>query len=294
LEIVMKGRILGFTPSSGTGTITGDDGNRYGFSHVEWRSDKPIAAGTAVDFELRGSEAIGIYQIAGAGIDVAALTSSPAVTKARALATGTLAFPLAILLLIASIMPATNSLARGGQSLSLLGLGPVVTELSQEAKAEREMAESRAKDFDEREKRLQAVIATTGPGTPIGMFGSGGSAGDALKELQDERAQSAASQESHMGAFLLSFMWLVYAVPLLALALIGLSWTGRSLRTASLAAGISGVIAFGLLWNLTSLATIGDGMSMLTLGFGAWIILLTSIALGLSGLGKIRNPLATA
>ena len=35
-------------------------------------------------------------------------------------------------------------------------------------------------------------------------------------------------------------------------------------------------------------------MSMLTLGFGAWIILLTSIALGLSGLGKIRNPLATA
>jgi len=97
-----------------------------------------------------------------------------------------------------------------------------------------------------------------------------------------------------MGAFLLSFMWLVYAVPLLALALIGLSWTGRSLRTASLAAGISGVIAFGLLWNLTSLATIGDGMSMLTLGFGAWIILLTSIALGLSGLGKIRNPLATA
>ncbi|MDF0487778.1 hypothetical protein PX554_06520 [Sphingomonas sp. H39-1-10] len=191
-------------------------------------------------------------------------------------------------------MPAINSLARGGQSLSLLGLGPVVTELSQEAKAERESAESRSKDFDEREKQLQTVIATTGPATPIGMFGSGGSAGDALKELQDERAKTAASQESHMGSFLLSFMWLVYAVPLLALALIGLSWTGRTLRTASLAAGISGVVAFGLLWNLTSLGTIGDGMSMLTLGFGAWIILLTSIALGLSGLGKIHNPLATA
>jgi hypothetical protein len=291
---MMKGRILGFTPSSGTGTITGDDGNRYGFSQAEWRSDKPIVAGIPVDFELRGSEAVGIYPVAGAGIDVAMLSSSPAVAKARSLATGTLAFPLAILLLVASIMPATNSLARGGQGLSLLGLGPVVTELSQEAKAEREMTESRNKDFDEREQQLQKVIASTGPGTPIGMFGSGGSAGDALKELQDERAKAAASQESHIGSFLLSFMWLVYAVPLLALALIGLSWNGRPLRTASLAAAIAGVATFGLLWNLTSLATVGDGISMLTLGFGAWIILLASIALGLSGLGKIRNPLATA
>lgn len=290
----MKGRILGFTPSSGTGTITGEDGKRYGFSQAEWRSDKPVAAGTAVDFELRDNDAIGIYPVAGIGIDVGALSASPAVAKARSLATRTMAFPLAILLLIASIMPAIHSLARGGQSLSLIGLGPVVTELSQEAKTEREMTESRNKDFDEREQQLQKVIATTGPETRIGYFGSGGSAGDALKELQDERAKAAASQESHMGSFLLSFMWLVYAVPLLALALIGMSWTGRPVRAASLASGVAGVIAFGLLWNLTSLATIGDGMSMLTLGFGAWIILLAGIALGLSGLGKIRNPLATA
>lgn len=290
----MKGRVLGFTPVSGTGTITGSDDKRYGFSQAEWRSDTPIAAGAAVDFELRGSEAIGIYPVAGAGIDIAALSSSPTMAKARALATGTLAFPLAVLLLIASIMPAINSRARGGQSLSLLGLGPVVTELSQDADSEREMVKSRETDFNQREKRLEAVIATSGPGTPIGLFGSGGSAGDALKALQEEHAKAVASQESHMGSFLLSFMWLVYAVPLSALALIGLSWTGRALRTASLAAGLSGAVAFGLLWNLTSLATIGDGMSMLTLGFGAWIILLTGIALGLSGLDKIRNPLATA
>lgn len=290
----MKGRILGFTPSSGTGTITGDDDKRYGFSQAEWRSDKPIAAGIIVDFELRGSEAIGVYPVSGAGVDVAALSSSPAVAKARSLATKTLAFPLAILLLIASLMPAINSLARGGQSLSLLGLGPVVTELSQQAKAEREMVESRNKDFDEREQALQKVIASTGPDTPIGMFGSGGSAAAALKELQDERAKVAASSEERTGSFLLSFMWLVYLVPLLAMVLIGLSWTGRPMRGTSLGAAISGVVAFGLLWNLTLLATIGDGISMLSLGFGAWIILLASIALGLSGLGKIRNPLATA
>jgi hypothetical protein len=46
---------------------------------------------TAVDFEIRDSDAIGIYPLAGAGIDVAALSTSPAVAKARSLATGTLA-----------------------------------------------------------------------------------------------------------------------------------------------------------------------------------------------------------
>jgi hypothetical protein len=215
------------------------------------------------------------------------------VAKARSLATGTLAFPLAILLLLACIMPAINSVARNGQGLSLLGLGPVVSELSGEAKAEREMAESEAKDFDERERRLQKAIAETGAGTQIGMFGSGGSAGDALKELQDERAKAVTRRHGHLGAFLLNLMWLVYAVPILALALIALSWTGRPLRTALLAAGTSAVIAFGLLWNLTALASVG-GEAMLTLGFGAWIVLLTGIALILAGLGKIRNPLATA
>lgn len=289
----MKGRILGFTPSSGTGTIAGDDDNRYGFSQVEWRSDKPIAAGIVVDFEPRGSEAVGIYPVAGAGIDVAALSSSPAVTKARSLATETLAFPLAIVLLVASLMPAVNSVARNGQGLSLLGLGPIVSELSEEAKAEREMADSQAKDFDEREQQLQKAIAQTGPGTPIGMFGSGGTAGDALKELQEEKAKAAATQHGHWGSFLLSVMWLVYAVPLLALTLAVFSWNGRPLRLVSLASGISSVIAFGLLWNLTALAAIGND-AMLTLGFGAWIVLFAGIALVLSGLGKIRNPLATA
>jgi hypothetical protein len=65
-------------------------------------------------------------------------------------------------------------------------------------------------------------------------------------------------------------------------------------RIGSLATGLSGIVAFGLLWNLTALATIGDGMSMLTLGFGAWIMLLVSIALVAAGTGKIGNPLANA
>lgn len=289
----MKGRILGFTTSSGTGTIAGEDGNRYGFSQAEWRSDQTIASGVAVDFERRGSEAVGVYPVTDFGTGMAALAASPALVKARALATTTLTFPLAIVLLLASLMPAINSIALGGQSLSLLSLGPVVTELADEAKAERAAAASDAKDFSEREQQLQKVIATSGPATPIGMFGSGGTAGDALKELQDEREKVAASHPGHWGTFLLNFMWLVFAVPLLALALMVISWTGRPSRAIALLAGISTLIAFGLLWNLTALAAVGDSAT-LTLGFGAWIVLLTGIALILAARGKIANPLATA
>jgi hypothetical protein len=59
----MNGHILGFTRSTGTGTITGEDGHRYGFVSSEWRSDEPVCAGIVVDFEVRGEEAIGIYPV---------------------------------------------------------------------------------------------------------------------------------------------------------------------------------------------------------------------------------------
>ena len=59
----MMGKVLGFTQSTRTGTITGADGLRYGFRHSEWRSDDPIGVGVTVDFESRGEEAFGIYPI---------------------------------------------------------------------------------------------------------------------------------------------------------------------------------------------------------------------------------------
>jgi hypothetical protein len=59
----MKGQVLGFTRSTGTGTITGEDGQRYGFTLSEWRSDDPVCAGLNVDFEVRGEEAIGVYPL---------------------------------------------------------------------------------------------------------------------------------------------------------------------------------------------------------------------------------------
>lgn len=289
----MKGRVLGFTGSTGTGTITGEDGHRYGFAIAEWRSDRAPAAGLAVDFEVRGEQAAGIYPLAGETLDIGALAASPAVARARELATGTLVFPLAILLLFACLMPAVNTIMGRGQSLSLMGLGPVVTELSDEIRAERESVQRDARDFDERESELNKVIAQTGPGTPIGPFGSGGSAGDALKELQDERAKSAATQHGHAGAFLLDLMALVYLVPVLALALIGLSWAGRPVRLAGLAAGGASLVSFVLVWNLTALAAVGDS-STLSLGFGAWLVLLAGLGLILAALGMIRNPLARA
>lgn len=59
----MRGNILGYMQSSRTGTITGDDGCRYGFTQSEWRSDDPVRTGSRVDFEVRGEEAIGVYPV---------------------------------------------------------------------------------------------------------------------------------------------------------------------------------------------------------------------------------------
>ncbi|MBO9713276.1 hypothetical protein [Sphingomonas sp.] len=291
----MKGKVLGFTPSTGTGTISGEDGARYGFGQGEWRSDKPIAAGIAVDFEPRGKDAVDIYPVAGASIDVGALGASPAVAKAKSLAMGTLPFPLAIILLIACFLPAINSAGMGGRSLSLLGLSPVVSELNERVQGAREMSASRTKSFDEREAQIQEVIAKSGPSTPVGFFGSGPTAGQALKDLQDERAKADDElAKATSGAFLLGFIFLVYAVPVLALAVAGLAWTGRLVAPAAIAAGASGVVAYGLLWNVSAMGTSYGGVQMLTLGFGAWVLLGAGIALILAGLGKIRNPLASA
>jgi hypothetical protein len=111
-EAAMKGKIIGFTPSAGTGAISSDDGERYAFEAAQWRSEKPIAAGATVDFVGSAGAATEIYPIAGSAlgsVDVGEIAASPAVQKARRLAMETLVFPLAALLLAACSGGADNA-----------------------------------------------------------------------------------------------------------------------------------------------------------------------------------------
>lgn len=59
----MKGKVLGFDPASGTGAITGDDGNRYNFAAADNKSPAPLKPNDTVDFEVDGNAAKNIYAV---------------------------------------------------------------------------------------------------------------------------------------------------------------------------------------------------------------------------------------
>lgn len=121
----MKGRVLGFSAETGTGVINGEDGRRYAFTTADWQAGRPVDAGIRVDFEAEGATARGIYADAGAGgVDVAALAASPAIGKARALLTGTIAAPIAIVVLLACVLPA---LTMPQKSVSLFDLPSILS-----------------------------------------------------------------------------------------------------------------------------------------------------------------------
>jgi len=59
----MKGKVLGFDPTSGTGAINGEDGKRYKFATADNKSPAPLKANDSVDFETDGDSAKDIYAV---------------------------------------------------------------------------------------------------------------------------------------------------------------------------------------------------------------------------------------
>lgn len=59
----MKGQVLDFSIQTNSGIISGEDQNRYQFSGVEWRDQKPPARGDSVDFSHdNAGNALQIYR----------------------------------------------------------------------------------------------------------------------------------------------------------------------------------------------------------------------------------------
>lgn len=48
----MKGQILDYSIQTNSGIISGDDQNRYNFTGVEWRGQRPPTRGDRVDFDI--------------------------------------------------------------------------------------------------------------------------------------------------------------------------------------------------------------------------------------------------
>ncbi|MBU2135102.1 MAG: NINE protein [Alphaproteobacteria bacterium] len=58
----MRGKILGFNDSDGTGVISGDDGERYGFTRGDLGNGvTSVIAGTEVDFQVIDGAARNVY-----------------------------------------------------------------------------------------------------------------------------------------------------------------------------------------------------------------------------------------
>ena len=57
----LKGHVLGFDASIGTGAISGEDGNRYRFDRQQWREQVQPYPGKAVNFVAEGEVARDVY-----------------------------------------------------------------------------------------------------------------------------------------------------------------------------------------------------------------------------------------
>ncbi len=61
----MRGKVIAYSEIEGRGLISGDDGQRYGFSRAVLGSGSHARPGQEVDFQATGSEATSVYVLGG-------------------------------------------------------------------------------------------------------------------------------------------------------------------------------------------------------------------------------------
>lgn len=331
-EHLMKGKILGFTPSTGTGTIAGDNDERFTFVATQWRSDRPIGVGVTVDFAPIAGVATEIYPVAGGafgGADMAGLAASPLVRKARVLGTSTLAFPLAILLLLATFLPvlSVNTLgtlgpmapAGAATGVSLWRLGGLDRMLSANPilSADTGGAADRLARIDKEENELRAELARRSIPVPTAteiaaarstngfMFFNGAPIASQLKGFAEDRAKYEQQLSDGRWRGLISGLLVVrFLVPLGACLLLWLAWSGKPVAKPSIVVGAAALAAGVLVYlyrdaviGKPDKGTIGGAIAqqmdaVLSIGIGTWALILIGLALLGAGSGLIRNPLA--
>lgn len=305
----MKGRILGTATIDAAGAITGEDGNRYRYQLADWRGERAASPGVSVDFEVEAGEAKEVYPAVGAGVlggapmpSVEQLSSSPVMAKIKSLFTNTLAFPLAVVVLIAFFLPAMSSPVK---SVSQWGLGGVLgsAELSM---LDTEGADRRLGQIEEQLTRYKQQMARNGRDSADSSYGFG-SVAERIADLEEQRAEirqvkgKVGFLKAVQAALLLRFAAIAGAIWLLWVC-----WSGRSVSMPSLVAGAAAVVAGGLpfLFKSALIGVAGGGMAgeavaagmdaMIKIGIGPWLLAAAGIGLIVAGLGLVRNPLARA
>ncbi len=303
----MKGKILGVAAGDLAGAITGDDGKRYRYETAEWRGERPASVGASVDFEAEGGTARDIYPAVGAfpgvgagAASVEALARSSGGEKVIGLLKGTLALPLAVVVLIAFFLPALSSPML---TVSQLGLDKITAAVSPNLE-QAEHGRRRLADLERDLARFKTEAAQGGVGAPDSVYGYG-NVGDRIASLEEQRA------EIRKGLGAVDFLKTVdaalilrFAAVLAALWLIWQAWSGAALRLWELAAGAAAVLAGGLTFLLRSAllgllsainplgeAAAAQAGALISVEIGPWLLLAAGAGLIASGLGLVRNPL---
>lgn len=302
----MKGKILGVATVELAGAITGDDGKRYRYEAADWRGERPASVGAGVDFEVEGGAARDVYPavgaFTGAGVaSVEALARSSGGEKVIGLFKGTLALPLALLVMIAFFLPALSSPM---MTVSQLGLDKITAAVRPNLE-QAEQGRRRLADLERDLARFQTEAARRGAGAPDSVYGYG-NVGDRITSLEEQRS------EIHKGLGAVGFLKTVdaalilrFAAMLAALWLVWQAWAGAALRPWELAAGIAALLAGGLTFLLRSAilglistmnplgeAAAAQAEALISVEIGPWLLLAAGAGLIASGLGLIRNPLA--
>lgn len=251
----MQGRILGFDEAAGTGTISGEDGNRYRLTRAEWKSTTGIVAGLVVDFESKDGAAVDVYRALGAGAPAAAPGGAPGAPiavptdKLKALFTESLAVPLALIVLIACFMPAITTPI---QSASLFGLD-------------------------------SSIGASLGAAASL-MGHSSVSSMSSLLVLRFAAPLAA------LALIMLAWLEKPMQVPMLVAG--GVSILVALLVVAFKMAIVSSVESMmGGFGSARAMLGVPSPGSMIGVGIGVWLIGLAGIGLVVAGLGKLQNPL---
>lgn len=301
----MKGKILGVATGDLAGAITGDDGKRYRYEAADWRGERPTSVGASVDFEVEGGAARDVYPtvgaFTGAGVaSVEALARSSGGEKVLGLFKGTLALPLALLVMIAFFLPALSSPM---MTVSQLGLDKITAAVRPNLE-QAEQGRRRLADLERDLARFQTEAARRGAGAPDSVYGYG-NVGDRIVSLEEQRS------EIRKGLGAVGFLKTVdtalilrFAAMLAALWLVWQAWAGAALRPWELAAGAAALLAGGLTFLLRSAilglistmnplgeAAAAQAEALISVEIGPWLLLAAGAGLIASGLGLIRNPL---
>lgn len=306
----MKGKVLGVGSGAEPGVIVGEDGNRYRYSATDWKGAREAAVGAQVDFDVQDGQARDVYPALSDNVlgglsapKLEGLTASPVVGKVKQLATGTLAFPLAVIVIIAFFLPA---LSTPEETVNQFGLGKPAKEITLQL-AETNFDEA-VQSADERiEQHRQMMEQNRRNAGPFGPMFSEQDLKEGLQSREEDKAEiiQARSKANALKAVISVFMARFAALGA-AVWLLWLTWAGRAVALPSLVAGVltigaaslpflfksavvAAVEADAIIFLTVSAAQVEAGISI---GIGVWILLAAGAGLIASSLGLVRNPLA--